>query len=395
MRRLLILIGMGAGMLLASRAFPLEGALFEGPDINPALYSLRGESRVDFLSVRAGAGNNAFSMGDYSLYNGDFLTDADKDDILGSVPGSGLETRAYAYAGTGAVMKGRIYVAAAGRAGQNSTMPRDVLDLALYGNEMGRTYSMDGARGEAMALADISLAYSAPVNVSGREFFAGARFHYLKGLAYGGVVRAGGYLHTDEESLSGEGEVVTRTAQGGSGYSVDIGLSHRTYSHMVINAYLLNALSSMKWTDNCKEEINGLVAENITFGNSDLDSLIDDYHEIRDLESFSTSMAPVLGLGVEKDVRWTYLSLLYTQGFSQGAFTTGKPRLAVSGAWQSLWLVDLKVGLAYESGFGFDERVQVGFGRSPRLELGAGFSPLPYASAMKQFEVYMGMSFRL
>ena len=395
MRKLLILIGMGIGVLLASRAFPFEGSMFEGPDVNPALYSLRGESRVDFLRARASAGNNAFSMGDYSLYNGDFLTDADKDDILESVPETGLRTRTYASAGMGAVVKGRYFVAGGGRAGQNSTVPRDVLDLALHGNEIDRTYSLDGASGEAMALADISLAYSTPVSVSGRKYFAGARLHYLKGLAYGGVVRAGGTLYTDEESLSGEGEVVTRTAQGGSGYSLDIGLSYRTHSHIIISAYVLNALSSINWTVDCKEEVNGLIAENVTFGSSDLDSLIDDYHESRDLESFSTSVAPMLGIGVEKAIRWTYLSVLYTQGFRQGAFTTGRPRLAVSGTWESIWFMDLRVGLAYESGFGFDEQIQVGLGRSPRLELGAGFSPLPYTSAMKQLGVSMGMSFRL
>lgn len=395
MRKMLILLGLGAGMLLASRALPSEGPVFEGPSANPALYSLRGESRVDLLRARASAGNNAFSMGDYSLYNGDFLTDADKDEILGSIPESGLDTRACAYAGMGAVVGGRYYVAGAGRAGQNSTMPRDVLDLALHGNEMDRTYTMDGASGEAVALADISIAYSGPMTVSGRDFYAGARFHYLKGLAYGGVVRASGSLHTDEHGLTGEGEIVTRTAQGGSGYSLDIGLAHRTHSHIVISAYILNAVSSLNWTDACKEEVNSLIADNIAFGSADLDSLIEDYHESRDLDNFSTTLAPILGLGVEKDVGWTYLSILYTQGFRQGAFTTGKPRISVSGAWASLWIMDLRAGLAYESGFGFDEQVQVGVGQSPRLEFGAGFSPLPYASAMKQLEIYMGMSFSL
>jgi hypothetical protein len=274
-------------------------------------------------------------------------------------------------------------------------MPRDILDLALHGNEMGRTYCMDKASGEAMAVADISLAYSAPVNLSGREFFAGARLHYLKGLAYGGVVRAGGCLSTEEESLSGEGEIVMRTAQGGSGYSLDLGVSHRTYSHIIISAYILNAVSSIKWTDRCKEEVNGVIADNVTFGSSDLDSLIDDYHETRDLESFSTNLAPVLGLGLERDTRWTYLSVLYTQGFRQGAFSTGKPRLEVTGSWSSLWIMDLRVGLAYESDFGFDERVQIGLGRSPRVEIGAGFAPLPYAASMKQFGVSLGMSFQL
>ncbi len=395
MRKLLILAGLGAGILLASRAFPFDGAMLNGPDVNPALYSLRGESRVDLLRARASAGNNSFSMGDYSLYNGEFITEADKDDILGSVPGSGVDTRAYAYAGMGAVVGGRYYVACGGRAGQNSTMPRDVLDLVLHGNEIGRSYTLDGASGEAMALVDMSFACSAPVSISGREFSAGARLHYLRGMAYGGVVRAGGVLRTDEESLTGEGEVVTRTARGGSGYSVDIGLAHRTYSHMIINAFIFNALSAMTWTGECKEEVNGLIAESITFGSSGLDSLVDDYHESRDIESFSVSLAPVLGLGIEKDVGWTYISALFTQGFRQGAFTTGRPRLAVSGAWESLWRLDLRACLAYESGFGLDEQIQVGFGQSPRLELGAGFSPLPYASALKQAEVYMGMSFRL
>jgi hypothetical protein len=172
-------------------------------------------------------------------------------------------------------------------------------------------------------------------------------------------------------------------------------VSHRTYSHIIISAYILNAVSSIKWTDRCKEEVNGVIADNVTFGSSDLDSLIDDYHETRDLESFSTNLAPVLGLGLERDTRWTYLSVLYTQGFRQGAFSTGKPRLEVTGSWSSLWIMDLRVGLAYESDFGFDERVQIGLGRSPRVEIGAGFAPLPYAASMKQFGVSLGMSFQL
>ncbi|MGD9402808.1 MAG: DUF5723 family protein [bacterium] len=395
MRKLLILVGIGAGMLLASRAFPMGCSFREGPDVNPAIYSLRGASRVDFLSAGASAGNNAFSMGDYSLYNGKFITEADKEEILGSVPESGLHTRAQAYAGMGAALHGRFYVAGGGRAGENSTMPRDILDLALYGNQIGRTYSMDRASGEAMAVADISLAYSMPLDLRGREFFAGARVHYLKGLAYGGVVRASGCLYTGEESLTGEGEMVVRMAEGGSGYSIDLGLAHRTYSHIIIGAYILNAVSSIKWTDGCKEEINGVIADNVAFGGSDLDSLIDDYHETRDLAGFSTGIAPVLGLGLEKSTRWTYLSILYTQGFRQGAFTSGEPRLSVTGAWDSVWILDLRVGLAYESGFGLDERVEIGFGRSPRLEIGAGFAPLPYASSMKHFGVTLGMSYRL
>ena len=209
------------------------------------------------------------------------------------------------------------------------------------------------------------------------------------------MVRAGGTLRTDSESLSGEGEVVTRTARGGNGYSVDIGLIYETYSHILIGAYVLNTVSAMKWTHDCREEINGLIADNVTFGASDLDSLVDDYHESRHLASFSTGLAPVIGLGIDKDLGWTYMALRYTQGLRQGAFTSGGPRISVSGAWSSIWVVDLMAGLAYEAGFGFDEQVQVGFGQSPRLEVGAGFSPLPYASAMKQVEVYMGMSFRL
>jgi len=395
MRKLLILVGIGAGLLLTSRAFPMRAPFSEGPDINPALYSVRGASRVDFFSVRAGAGNNAFSMDDYSLYNGKFITEGDKQEILGSVPESGLSTRAQAYAGAGAALQGRFYVAGGGRAGENSTIPDDILDLALYGNEVGRTYCMDGASGEAMAVADLSLAYSMPLSLRGREFFAGARVHYLKGLAYGGVVSAGGSLYTGEESLTGEGEMVVRTAEGGSGYSLDLGLAHRTYSHIIISAYILNAVSGIRWSDGCKEEINSVIAQNVSFGDSDLDSLIDDYHETRELAGFSTSIAPVLGLGLEKNTRWTYLSILYTQGLRQGAFTSGEPRLSVTGAWDSVWIMDLRVGLAYESGFGLDERIEIGFGRSPRFEIGAGFAPIPYASSMKQFGLTLGMSCRL
>lgn len=395
MRKLIIVISMGIGVLLASRAFPLESPMLDGADTSPSLYALRGVSRIDFVSAEVSAGNNAFSLGDYSLYNGEFLTDSDKEKIMESVPEAGVDTRAYASLGMGAVMTRGLFVAGGGRAGQNSSMPRDVLDLALYGNEIGRTYSMDGASGEAMALAGIGVGYSRAFDLSGRELFAGARLQVLKGLAYGGVVRAGGSLHTEVDGLSGDGEIVTRTAKGGAGYSVDVGASHRTYSNIIISVYVLNAVSLMRWTEACKEDVNGFIADNITFGDSSLDSLVEDFHETRELPGFSTSLAPVLGIAVEKDVHWTYLSVVYTQGFRQGAFTTGRPRLAVTGIWESLGFMDLGVGLAYEAGFGIDECVRLGFGRMTRLDVSAGFSPLPYAPSLKQLDFSMRLSHRL
>ena len=158
---------------------------------------------------------------------------------------------------------------------------------------------------------------------------------------------------------------------------------------------MLNVVSTLQWTQDCKQEINAVIAEDITFGAADLDSLVNDFHETKPVAGFSTSIAPILGVSVEKATRWAYLSVLYTQGFRQGAFTSGKPRVAIRGSWQSVWFMDVAAGLAYESGFGLDERVEIGFGRSPRAILGARFSPLPYGSAIRQFEVSMGLSYRM
>jgi hypothetical protein len=392
MRKSLMILG--TGILLASGACLGGEAGFGSLDPNPALVGFSGESRVDFISLRASAGNNSFSIGEYSLYNGKFLTGADKARIMGSVPESGLDTRAHVSVGGGASWNRGIRLVGWLRAGQVSRMPRDVLDLALFGNEPGRTYDLNGASGEAMGLAGMSIAYAGAVGFSGREVFLGAGLNLLKGLAYDGVVRAEGFIHTGEEGITSAGELVTRTSEGGTGYSLDIGLACISYYDITISTYVLNVASAMHWTSGCVEETNRLIIDSASLGSSDPDSLIEDFYERKTLESFESSISPIAGIRLERDMGWALVSLGYSQGLGPDAFTSGNPRVAASGTWASVRLVDLRADVAYEAGFGLEESVEVGFGRRPRLEFGAGFSPLPYASSIRQVAVSLGLSYR-
>lgn len=201
--------------------------LVNGPDalwFNPA--QLGGPDRPGFscriVDLGVGMDNNSFTFDQYNRYTGAYLDGTAKDDILRSIPVAGLalgvrgDAAAIEFGWSNFAVSTR--TVAVGRV----RLPRDVFDLALCGNEPGRTYTTAGAAGNGRVYLKAGMALAGAL---GRHVAVGIGFHYLRGLACAELTRAEANLLTTPTLLAADGIVAYRTAGGGSGYCGDVGVA--------------------------------------------------------------------------------------------------------------------------------------------------------------------------
>jgi hypothetical protein len=346
---------------------------------------------LELFSLDLDLGSNGWGPGDYSLYGGRFLSEGDKQELLGSIPESGYRVVAGVEAGGGATIANGIGLRVGGRAGENVNIPRDVLDLLLMGNEVDRTYDLRDTGGEVAALAEASIFYSRRISLLGGETCIGGAVKLVKGLAYGGVAEAGGTLYSGADELSGDGRIVLRTSMGGMGYGADFGVCHRTGSDFTFSIYVQDVLSSITWTDRCEEEINTFLFENVVLGGEDPDSLITSESESRTLDSFRTRLSPKVMIGVNKTWAGTDIGATYRQGLGSGPFHHGKPEALVWGGRRITGWFEFQACIGYDGIAGIKEGVRLEFGGRTRLAVGAGFAPSPVPSSVRHASLNLAL----
>ena len=228
----------------AARATGSEAAL-----TNPALLAMEPTRQLLLAGVQAGAQNDAFSWRDYSRYNGNELNDADKERIVSLIDPNGLALGADAGVGALAMAAGRWSVATQTLAVGEGNLPRDMARLVLFGNIENETYSLAGTSGCAMAWSSAQVSYGAPLwrNHTGWRVTGGVTAKYVRGWASAEVLGADGSLTTTIDAIDGGGEVLLRTARGGTGYSCDLGLAARHGNRFTLSLALTDAFSRLNW----------------------------------------------------------------------------------------------------------------------------------------------------
>jgi hypothetical protein len=240
-------------MLFAVVAF-FNPAAAVGPAaaaVNPAqlAYPERQGFAWQIVDVAAGFGNNSFSLSQYNRYNGAFLDDVAKQEILGSVPRCGVGASAAVGAAAATVGYGQFVLSnqLVGEAG--ACLPRDLVDLALSGNELGRTYSAGQLTGRTSAWVRSGMSMATGL---GRNLRAGFGAHYLRGLFLAELTSADASLRTSPNAFISEGEMSYRVATSGSGWSVDVGLAY-VRDRWRVSLGCLDLGPGIVWTGNCSE----------------------------------------------------------------------------------------------------------------------------------------------
>ncbi len=343
-----------AGGQSSARSMAMGGAylgLAKGVDAaryNPANLGLSGYSSnsLELLGLGVNINNNALSLGDYNNYTGAVLTESDKADIMGKIPGDGLRVTADVEAAAMSLALGSWAFSVTGVGSANVNLSKDILDLVLNGNHLGETVSLDGSYSDAISYVQTSLSYGREIyRLGSRQVAVGVTAKHLTGLAVEEVTELTGGVTTLTTGFTGAGRMVARTATGGSGYGLDLGASVKLDESYTAGLSFRNLFSSISWSGSPEE--HGYVFD---FDEGASDILQDDYVVSEDytraIDGFSTSLPTVMTLGLANTSGKLLWAVDWQQGFREDAGASSKPRLCAGIEWLGLSALPLRAGFA-------------------------------------------------
>ncbi len=356
-------IGFQARSLGMAGAYSAIARGEESVYFNPANLGLSGGSTfsLSFLSLGVDLGNNSFTLSDYNRYNGSYLSDGNKRTILRKIPSSGLSLDSGAEIGLLSLSYRNYAFFIKGSGASDITLPRDPFELILYGNELNRSYEIGNVDGEALAQVTTGISAAKRLDLKGfNEFSVGVSLKYLRGLYYAEVTKSGGNILTTESSIEGEGEIVYRHAQGGEGFSLDLGATGSFGEGWVVGLALFNPLGTLKWSRETEEGFFTFKAESLTASSTKKDTLVASDDSSYEIGSFRSHLPSYLKMGVSRCFHKFLLGFDYEQGFRNTAGVSTTPRLSAGVEYNLLKWLPLRGGLAIGGREGFNSALGLG-----------------------------------
>jgi hypothetical protein len=406
----LLAFGMALGWGESSpRAVAMGGAYtalarnIEAPYWNPANLGLTDNNRfsINLFNVGAGVKNNSFSLSEYNKYNGKFLTDGDKEDILNSIPADGLSLDLLAEVSALNFSVGNFAVTCKGYAASSMNLDRDPVELLLYGNAVMREVSLSNSQSEGYGIADASLSYGRAIQKwQGGELAVGASIHYLRGIAYQKILESEGGVATTDTGFVGSGRLLMRTAMGGSGFASDLGLSVRFEDSWYFSATWQNVYSKLVWNNETEEMLFTFDMQPVTIDamadSVESDSLVSSNDTTYSVDSFGSDLPSVIKLGLAKEYHNMIWSVDWVQGFANRPGQGVNPSVCAGFEYKPLSFLPLRTGF----GFGGDQGTIYSFGFGLHfkpfnfdLGLASSGSPLPSHTRGARAAVGMGLYF--
>ncbi|VAX25008.1 hypothetical protein MNBD_IGNAVI01-2155 [hydrothermal vent metagenome] len=340
---------------------------------------------------------------------GRFLTDADKQNFLAKFD-SGNEIRSSAIINLLAVSFypdkkiGAFSFTINDILGQKTAIPKDVFELGLYGNEIGREYNFDGLVFSSSYLREYDLSYARDFSKLLKNVFsnftAGITLKYIQGFAYSEIERAQTRVITNEDhsirvinnmeanfafspdlGITYDFENVQRNSDFGAflqpvgnGWGINIGFSAQLEDVWKFGLSFTD-IGVVSWNSGAATySANGDVLIKDIINSDVIDSLTSVVEPTGSYSSgFTSNLPTALRMGasvrLDKIVRGNFpgelvLALGYNQGFTNGANNTTFPLLSLGAEWKPTEIIPIRSGIvlggfdgiAWSFGFGIDAR---------------------------------------
>jgi hypothetical protein len=388
-------VGMGGAYTALARDL-------DAPNWNPANLGLTDGKKftLNFLNVGVRLKNNSFSIDDYNRYNGKFLTDSDKEEIINSIPSTGLGLDLAAEVSAFNFSIGNFAVTYKGVGVTSFDLDRDPFRLLFLGNAVVHELHLSDTRGEASALGDCALSYGQAIKRwTGGELSVGASAHYLRGFIFGGITQAKGGVVTTDTGFVGSGQMICRTSKGGEGYSADLGMAIRFSNDWFFSLGYQNVASKINWKRDNEEyrmwfDMRPLTVADLLSGNT-VDSLVTSNDTSYSIGGFSTRLTPTIRLGLARQWKRVTWSLDWEQNLASGPGVGVNPRIASGLEYRPWRHLPLRTGLAFGGNQG--SIYSVGFGLwfgAYNFDVGLANSGSPSPAHTKGARLALGMSLR-
>jgi len=345
-------------------------ALAKGPDAgkyNPANLGLKDyrQTGLEIIGLGANISNNAFTLSDYNKYSGAFLTNDDKDYILGKIPQEGLKMSVDAEATVLAVSSGAYAFNVTGVGIADVNISRDLFELILNGNTFADTISVNGSYSDLISYASAGLSYGRPIFSSGtRQLSVGATVKYIRGIAIEEVVELEGLAATFATGFEGEGHMIARTATGGTGYAVDLGAAFKINDSYTVGACLKNFVSHISWNKETEEHGYNFSFDTVTVDNMDEDFIVSDDYSVP-IDNFSSDLPSTLTVGFAKISGKFQWAVDWEQGFNRNTGVSSKPLISTGLEYSYISMLPLRAGFS------------TGGDRNTTFSFGSGFNLSP------------------
>ncbi len=325
---------------------PVENC--EAAGLNPAnLGSPDGRGfSLKVASAAAHFANNAFTLADYNRYNGEYLTEADKNDILSKIPEDGLVFDFDASASVFSFTYASLAFTAAGVGGGRGSVSKDPIELALMGNKIGEVHTAGDSDADGWAALSFGVSYASRLYDSGDlKVDGGITLKYLQGLEYYGVAELEAQAVTEETGFTGEGGLTTLEAHGGSGYGVDLGIVINSNTAR-FGLVARNAIASLNWNNDVEKTLYNFRFEGVNVENAGDDSISVSDEIKLPADQFSTRPPLELEASMSRQFGKLLGAASLRQGFENTAFVSKTPRLAAGIEYPLLAAISVRSGLA-------------------------------------------------
>ena len=331
---------------------PSATVLGEKPWVyNPAVLGTREDGIWSFDIMRANASirNNAFDLDLYEEYNGEFLTDEDKEKILDRMSSGQAKVTADVASEALSFRRRTVGFSVRTFVGGHGGLDKDFADLLLYGNELDRTYRFLNS-GSALAYTSFGLSYGRPAGMLARwNVSLGGAIRYVVGLAGAEVVESRGETVTDITGINGWTETLIRRSEGtGSSVAFDFGiwaLKERWELGLALN----DLGPAVSW-DDAEEKYLFLEFEDWTFQ----DETEEDGHAYTEedttisIRTWTMPLPTRLRTMAAYHTDWGHVHFVWMQGLRSVAGISTTPRVLLGTEWNAQpWLkprVQLEIG---------------------------------------------------
>jgi hypothetical protein len=363
--------------LTNARSFGLCGAytaLATGVDAgrwNPAKLDWRRKSKfsLQFVSIGAGAFNNAFSKSDYDLYNGAYLSTSKKAGILGRIPAEGWRLNLAGEMDLIGISYHNYAVTIGLDFASDAKLSRDFVDLVLNGNKLNHSYNFEGTTGRGLAFLNVGFSYGKAMTLPFlkahvKKFAIGGTVKYLRGLSTAEVIEAKGSMTTKFEGILGDAQARIRQASGGNGVALDLGAAAIMSKKLIIGMSLRNFPSYLHWSKNTKAYHYGVTTDSLTaweWASSHEDSVIQNNSEKRTIAGFSNRLPVVIHLGVAYYQGYLIVNGEIVQGLENRLNATTTPELRLGAEGHFLKYVQPRIGIGLGGKRQLSSAIGIGF----------------------------------
>ncbi len=336
------------------------------------------------------------NMMDISMFNHifqiDTLRDNDKQSILNRIKYDSWDV-GVANATILGFSIGNFGLGIRGFGGLRVSVPKDLIELSLYGNELGRVYNFNSLKLEYMSGTEASLGGAYTINMeNNKNLNVGVSIGYLYSSTFGLETDSGraapsyfsiDSVHSafisDSHYLALPDTVFFKYAGGGTGYRINLGVSSQLNKEVSVSVGLENAFSDIYWNTS---PLQGMAYMNIkAFKLQNLmdsafrDTFIDTVTLDTTNQAFHTSLPRILRIGLNykssSQPITTYLD--YEQGFTNGVFSTTIPKLSFGAEYSPVGFLPLRLGFTVGGDVGFGFNTGIGL-RVPYFFIDIGYS---------------------